>query len=1135
MQFSYLKNGGWNGFTNSIQDSMDGIKIQTASDSPYYLQYRTWNQGKSTWYSYVNSNVDDYAGAPNRPIQRLQIKVYKNDGTILKSGIVVMYRASIAGRWLPWVSNAEPEWMTGVHAKYDLGGTIDTDGYYAGNAGQNIDGIQIFVYDEETESSTGGFDGGEISSSLSYMVNDLSNWNTFDNSLVATQIDGIKIQTSTDKDYYLLYKTKNEGNTSFYSGVKSTGTAYNDYAGYPGKPIQLLDIHAYKNDGTKLTSGVIVMYRVSVDGRWLPWVSNATEKWMRDAQNKYSLDGVLSPSSSYAGNSGQNIDGVEIHIYEDDSDNPGLDSFTGVEESLSAIYMKDTASNWISFSGAATDSHIDGIHMGTDADMRFYLLYKTWNEGKSSYYPEVNSLNSESVEYAGHPGEPIQLLSISAYSQDGTKLRTGVVIMYRVRIAGRWLPWVSNANADCMQGVQRQYGLGGTLDTKSTYAGNAGQNIDGVEIHAYIGETSSSPVGPLPGIESGAATSYMVDALSSWAPFSGSIMSSHIDGIKIQTGADKPYYISYRSKNQGNSGYYPYVKSSGTAYNDYAGYPGKPIQCFGLYVYRKSDNTKLRDGVVVMYRAHVDNRWLPWVSNANPDWMVSVQSKYDLGGILDTKSTYAGNIGQNINGFEIHIFEENGTGETTHTPTGTYKIIPNVPFISQLPKFPTGCESVSTVMALNYAGVNISVDDFVDQYLDKKLSGVPFDPDTHFGGNPRGKGENGNYGCYSPVILNALSKFVNTNKWNFSGFRDKPLSELCSEYINNNIPVILWATVSMKKPTRVKNWSYLGKQIQWTSPMHCLLLIGYDETHYIFNDPLQMGPTIYYPKEAVEQAYSVMHKQAVVIQKLSTSSKPIYKYGAVEQPVTKEIYPISIIENGTSLPIDFIEELNDNEQKPTHLKKLHFSAAKFFAGLEFTNPINTTGSQTIIGNLLALALNGITAFSEAWDKLYMDIHFYKNSIGDKKAIIRCGTSEYCNTFKNWERYDEPYSLKSLHGIWSGSSVGDQIIWENKVESAAKYLYNTFSGKTASEDYLYDLEYTINSKREKDIYQSQIYFGKDGVMYEYATIYPNEKIEIVVKKHISHTTIERFDVAHLLNEVSEVPQDKKDLFDIYTIS
>ena len=37
---------------------------------------------------------------------------------------------------------------------------------------------------------------------------------------------------------------------------------------------------------------------------------------------------------------------------------------------------------------------------------------------------------------------------------------------------------------------------------------------------------------------------------------------------------------------------------------------------------------KLTTGVVVMYRVHVGGRWLPWVSNADPEWMQSVFDKH---------------------------------------------------------------------------------------------------------------------------------------------------------------------------------------------------------------------------------------------------------------------------------------------------------------------------------------------------------------------------------------------------------------------------------------------------------------------------------------------------------------------------
>ena len=44
-------------------------------------------------------------------------------------------------------------------------------------------------------------------------------------------------------------------------------------------------------------------------------------------------------------------------------------------------------------------------------------------------------------------------------------------------------------------------------------------------------------------------------------------------------------------------------------------------------------------------------------------------------------------------------------------------MVEDVPFISQLVKYPTGCESVSAVMVLNWAGVGVTVDEFIDRYL----------------------------------------------------------------------------------------------------------------------------------------------------------------------------------------------------------------------------------------------------------------------------------------------------------------------------------------------------------------------------------------------------------------------------------
>lgn len=1115
ISLSYLYGGKWIGFSDQTKSTMDCLKIKTSSNESFYLQYRTWNKGMNGYYPYVKSTENDYAGSSGKPIQQLQIQAYRNDGTKLVSGVVVMYRAFVENKWLPWVSNADPEWMDSVQSKYNLGGTLDTSSSYAGISGKNISGIEIRVY---KESSLGNYSGGESNPSLSYMVGNESNWKSFSKSTLSSRIDGVKIQTGSNKDYYLTYRTWNEGQSSYYPAVNSTE---NDYAGSPGKAIQRLSINVYRNNSTKLTSGIIVMYRVYTDSRWLPWVSNADPEWMRNVKTKYSLNGTLDTGSSYAGIDGKNIGGVEIRIFEEDSLNAGSGSFVGSEELITTQYMANSTSNWKSFNHKVMASPIDGIKIQTNSNSDFYLRYKTWNEGQSYYYPEVTSLEND---YAGYPNKPIQGLSISAYSKDGTKLTAGVVVMYRAYVDGRWLPWVSNADPEWMQDIQENYNLGGTLDVSSSYAGIIGKNISGVEIYVFNGKSISSSIGNLSGGKVASTLSY-IDEDSNWHSFTSMASSVHINGIKIKTDKSKPYYLLYRTWNEGKSYYYPFVKSNE---NDYAGYPGGTVQLLNIQVYSKED-VKLTSGVVVMYRVHVQGNWLPWVSNADPKWMRSVQSKYNLDGTLDTGSSYAGIDGKNINGVEIHIYEENEIYTKPSTPTGNSKII-QAPFISQLGKYPTGCESVTTVMALNHAGINISVDTFIDNYLNR--SGTPFDPNISFGGNPR---STSGYGCYAPVIKKALDKVLSGQKYTAKQLYGVSLKNLCSNYIDKGIPVILWATMYMNTPYISSTWTYNGKTINWIAPEHCLLLIGYDSTHYIFNDPLTSQSQTYYSKSSVETAYKGLNLQAIVLEKKDTvtptpTPAPVYKYGAVKNPETKEIYPIMLYENGkTYIQPAYQYENKPDEKKPTRLQKNTFDVAKFISGLEFDDSMVEAQNHPAIGNFSAILIGGITSFANSWETLYMDVEYYKvSSTGQKQAVIRCGESKYCNFFNNLISLKNQ-SMRALYGRWSGANMYSAQVWESTVNDFAKGQYAKFKGIIPNDSYKYDIEFTFDERRKEDKYVSQIFCGKDGKMYEYATIYDSEKIEIVVKDFWG-TEIDRINILPQINPVSELPQDKAAFFE-----
>ena len=90
----------------------------------------------------------------------------------------------------------------------------------------------------------------------------------------------------------------------------------------------------------------------------------------------------------------------------------------------------------------------------------------------------------------------------------------------------------------------------------------------------------------------------------------------------------------------------------------------------------------------------------------------------------------------------------------------------SVPYIDQTLRWPTGCESVSTVMLLQYLGLDISVEEFI-RYLPKyplNTEGpewIGADPNQYFIGTPE---DPDSFGCYAPVICNTLNQLLPEKK-----------------------------------------------------------------------------------------------------------------------------------------------------------------------------------------------------------------------------------------------------------------------------------------------------------------------------------------------------------------------------------
>jgi uncharacterized protein YvpB len=198
----------------------------------------------------------------------------------------------------------------------------------------------------------------------------------------------------------------------------------------------------------------------------------------------------------------------------------------------------------------------------------------------------------------------------------------------------------------------------------------------------------------------------------------------------------------------------------------------------------------------------------------------------------------------------------------------------SVPSLTQ-DSYPTGCESTSTVMALNYYGIDMTIGEFIDNYLDmesivyKNGEMWACDPNVSFVGNPR---SSSGFGCYAPVIVKAIDSVLDDNSLDSSlgakNLTGLSLRRICNEYVSNGIPVIVWATQNMQPSEEGKTWNVLGTDdtFTWKSKEHCLLLVGYDKDYYYFNDPQHYSDTYTkYDRYTVESRYRELGSQAVAI------------------------------------------------------------------------------------------------------------------------------------------------------------------------------------------------------------------------------------------------------------------------------
>lgn len=219
-------------------------------------------------------------------------------------------------------------------------------------------------------------------------------------------------------------------------------------------------------------------------------------------------------------------------------------------------------------------------------------------------------------------------------------------------------------------------------------------------------------------------------------------------------------------------------------------------------------------------------------------------------------------INKNNNNSSISSENENSEIES--------QVILDVPLISQLPELYNGCEITSLTMLLNYKGINVNKLTLADEMIKDNTPLVKdFNNNIYSWGNPENGFVGDVYGdplpgyAINPKPLTPLiEKYYPKGFLNLTG---TSLEEIEVSLSNGN-PVIVWVTADLSTPYGFITWlDGNGNKVKATFQTHAVLLIGYDDDNFYYNDPLSELKAATIDKETFEEVWTDMGKKALTV------------------------------------------------------------------------------------------------------------------------------------------------------------------------------------------------------------------------------------------------------------------------------
>ena len=204
----------------------------------------------------------------------------------------------------------------------------------------------------------------------------------------------------------------------------------------------------------------------------------------------------------------------------------------------------------------------------------------------------------------------------------------------------------------------------------------------------------------------------------------------------------------------------------------------------------------------------------------------------------------------------------------------------DVPLINQNPDYPNGCEAAAATMLLNYLGINITLEDFINNYLPMsdvyEKNGVRYGPNPaiSYAGNP--KDPSRGWGTFEPVIVNAITTILKKQKkenpkleYNMYENDEKYSLKTAADQLNGTFtPFLIWTTIDYTEAKDIYEWFGYDKKNTYTYPKnsHVVVVTGVDENYYYINDPLKSEKNIPIEKEQLEKSFDSLGRQLILIE-----------------------------------------------------------------------------------------------------------------------------------------------------------------------------------------------------------------------------------------------------------------------------